>query len=81
MQAIQVKYLPVTNTKPSRWKAFTKTHSITLAYDHALNSNGNARAAAEALRAKMGWTGNFYGKLVFGVLPNGDYVFTMTGSD
>ena len=74
MKAIQVKYPPVTNTKPSRWKAWAEGGaSVTLPYDHALNASENARRAAVALTTKMVW-GRPIGE---GVLPNGDYVFTL----
>lgn len=75
MKAIQVKYLPVTNTRGSRWKAWAEGgNQITVPYDHALNSEGNARVAALALIAKMGWRSEITGS---GVLPNLDYVFTL----
>ena len=54
MKAIQVKYLPVTDHKPSRWKAWTYGGlSVTLSYDYALDEKANAQRAAEALLAKM----------------------------
>lgn len=74
MKAIQVKYLGPTNHKGSRWKATAWPNlSVTLSYDYALDGEGNARTAANALAGKMGWrhpTGA-------GQLPNGDYVFTL----
>lgn len=76
MKAIQVKYLPATNTRCSRWKAFAEGGlQVTLPYDHALNSEENARKAAEALIAKLEWRSHIGGS---GSLPNGDYVFTLT---
>jgi len=75
MKAIQVKYLGPTNTKPSRWKAFASGKlQITLSYDYALNSEDNARKAAQALADKMKWNIAIGGS---GSLPNGDYVFTI----
>lgn len=56
MQAITIKYLPVTNTKGSRWKAECAAGSVTVGYDHALNSEGNVKAAVSALINKLGWT-------------------------
>ena len=47
-----------------------------LSYDHALNSEDMHRAAAEALRDKMGWTG----RLIQGSLVNG-YVFVFADDD
>lgn len=75
MKAIQVKYLGPTNTKPSRWKAFVEGGaSATLSYDYALNSDGNARQAAQQLIDKLQWQYAITGS---GSLPNGDYVFTI----
>jgi hypothetical protein len=79
MQAIITKYLGPTNTKGSRIKATCAAASVTLGYDSALNSDGNHRAAAEALCKKLGWVSspnNLYTSLVQGQLPNGDNVFT-----
>lgn len=77
MKAIQVKYLPCTNHKPSRWKAFAEGGlQVTLSYDHALNASDNAKRAAEALISKMQWRSHITGE---GVLPNQDYVFTIGG--
>ena len=56
MQAITIKYLPATNTKGSRFKATASAGSITLGYDHGLNTEGNVKAAVTALLAKLGWT-------------------------
>ncbi|WP_236238508.1 hypothetical protein [Pseudomonas rhodesiae] len=56
MQAITIKYLPATNTKASRFKATAAAGSITLGYDHGLDTEGNVKAAASALITKMGWS-------------------------
>jgi RNA polymerase-binding transcription factor DksA len=71
MKTIQVKYLGPTNTKGSRWKAFTDMHSATIPYDHASNAETNAWDAAEALIEKHGlaWVIQRIDSL-----PNGDYV-------
>ena len=75
MKAIQVKYLPCTNTRGSRWKAFADGgNQITLPYDYAMNPEENARCAAIALITKMGWQSKITGS---GGLPNQDYVFTL----
>ncbi|UOW66355.1 hypothetical protein vBAspATola_12 [Aeromonas phage vB_AspA_Tola] len=73
-QAIQVKYLPCTNTLGTRVKATAAAGSVTLAYDYALGVGQNAEAAMLELVNKFGldeypatWQG--------GVLPSGDYVF------
>ena len=71
MQAIQVKYLPCTDTKLSRWKAWCCAGSLTVSYDHAFNADQNARFAAERLADRLNWKT----PLLSGTLPNGDFVF------
>ena len=63
MQTITTKYLGPTNRRGSRVKA---THtgnytSVTLGYDHALDSEGNHLAAAKALTDKLNWQGDYIG--------------------
>jgi hypothetical protein len=58
-QAIETKYLGATNAKGGRIKATAWAGSITLPYDYALDAQGNHKAAADALIAKLGWTGTF----------------------
>jgi hypothetical protein len=58
-QAIETRYLGPTNTKGGRIKATAAAGSITIGYDYALNTDGAHKAAADALIAKMGWTGTF----------------------
>lgn len=73
-KAIQVKYFGPTNTRGTRWKATAEGgHSVTLSRDYALNGSDDARRVATALCEHMAW-GPITGS---GVLPNGDYVFTM----
>jgi hypothetical protein len=68
-QAITTKYLPYTNTKPSRVKATTSSGiSLTMSYDHELSADGNHTAVAKALVEKLGWQGVW----VAGGLPNGN---------
>ena len=73
MQAIQTKFIPCTNFRPSRVKARAEAGSISLEWDHALNVDENHEKAANALCAKLGW--NTYGKLIGGNLPGGGYSF------
>lgn len=54
-QAILTRYFGPTNHKGSRVKAHCEAGSITLSWDHALNSFGNHQTAARALLAKLGW--------------------------
>jgi hypothetical protein len=78
MQAIITKYFGPTNFRGSRIKASCEAGSLTVSYDYALNIDGNHDAAAKALAEKLGWTGDAFGALVGGGLPNGRgnaYVF------
>ena len=58
-QAIETKYVQATNTRGSRIKATAWGGSITIGYDYALDTDGAHKAAADALIAKMGWSGTF----------------------
>lgn len=75
MQAIQTKYLGATNTRGSRIKATAAAGSVTINYPHELSGQACHRKAAEALVKKMGWDDPYYGGLLGGQLPNGDYAF------
>ena len=58
-QAIETRYLGATNTKGGRIKATAWAGSITIGYNHALDTQDNHRAAANALIAKMDWQGTY----------------------
>ena len=58
-QAIETRYLGPTNTKGGRIKATAWGGSVTVGYDYALDGQGNHRAAADALIAKLGWSGTY----------------------
>lgn len=73
MQAIQTKYLPATNTKPSRIKAMCATATITVSADGGYQRDH--RAVAEKLCNQLGWNDKYYGKLLGGELSNGTFVF------
>lgn len=76
-QAIVTKYLGPTNFRGSRVKATCDAGSITLGWDHSLNSEDNHTRAAQALADKLGWKGTMIG----GGLPAGNgnaYVFGET---
>jgi len=61
-QAITTKYLGATDHRGSRIKATSGSgHSLTLSWDHALNSDENHIAAARALAAKLKWSGKWSG--------------------
>lgn len=68
-QAITTKYLGPSNVRGARVKASAEAGSVTLSWNHALNSDENHRKAAEALRDKMGWNTDGYGELHGGGLP------------
>lgn len=71
MKAIVTRYVGPTNTKGSRIIASDEDgNKITISYPYELSGEAVHRKAAEALREKMGWTG----ELVSGSLKNG-YVF------
>jgi len=53
MQAILVKYLPPTNFKGSRYKAWCERGSIIVSSDFKLDTGENAKAAAKALIARF----------------------------
>lgn len=71
MQAIRTYFLAPTNFRGSRVKAVAAAGAVTLGWDHALNAEGNHRAAAKALAAKFGW----YGTFVCGDIADGSSVF------
>ena len=67
MKAIQTKYVGPTYTRGSRIIATDcDGNKVTISYSHELRDEIH-RKAAEALCAKMGWTG----KLVSGSIKNG----------
>lgn len=79
MKAIQTRYLPCTNTKGSRIKAFAEQGvSVTIPYPHELSGAAVYAKAAATLCAKMGWNSQY---LVSGGLPNGDWVFCFADSE
>ena len=76
MKAIEVKYLPATTFKGARVKAFTEGgNSITVPFQYEI-SDDEARAedVAQELLYRLAWDVKIIGK---GILPNGNYVFTL----
>lgn len=79
MQAILTQYLPATNMRGSRIKATCSRGSKTIPYDHALESEENHIAAAQALCDKFirqdGTRYTLWGeRRIAGQLANGNYV-------
>jgi len=75
-QAIVTKYLPPTNLKGSRIKATAAAGSLTLPWDHALNSEENHARAAEALANRFKWRSQWF----MGGLPD-DAGYCFVGTD
>ena len=76
MQAIRTRYYGATNSRGSRIQAKCEARTIYLPYDHALNLDGNHRAACEALMHAMGWIpehGAHYENRVGGVFAHDYY--------
>jgi hypothetical protein len=75
MKAIKTKYKGPTNTRGSRIIASDEDgNKVTISYPYELSGEDCHLKAANALCAKMGWTG----ELIGGSLKNG-YVFVFGG--
>lgn len=62
MKAIETKYFGPSNVRGSRIIASDlDNNKVIKGYDHTLNIDGNHKAAAYALRDKMGWKGDLIG--------------------
>lgn len=61
MQSILTKYMPATNTKPSRIKAWTSggAKTIVRSYQHELSTDDEHMRVAQELAGIMGWSGEF----------------------
>jgi hypothetical protein len=59
-QAIVTRYIGPTHFKGGRIKAATYGGTLTVPYDHKLNSEANHAAAAKALAVKLGWCGHWF---------------------
>jgi hypothetical protein len=77
MQAIRTRYHGPTNSRCSRISAKCEAGSISVSYDHALNIDGNHKAACDALRKKLGWMTEYYKPMIGGVF-DGDYYWVFT---
>ena len=89
MQAIVTKYLPATNTKPSRIKAQCERGSLTVSWSYEGRDEDEHANAAKALCAKfIAEDGERYGSnpkrnpwaapFVTGCLPSGNYAHVFT---
>ena len=58
-QAIETKFIRATNVTGERIKASAWGGSVTVGYDYALDVQDAHKAAADALIAKLGWTGTY----------------------
>lgn len=59
MQAITTRHIAVTDTRPDRIKAECSSGSLTMTYPYeSAGVEASHRKVAEALRAKLGWTGD-----------------------
>lgn len=74
MKAIQIKYLPATNTKGSRLKAMaTDCRGMIVGFDYSKN-DGGCNELARLYIVKQGWNCEISGT---GTLANGDFVVTL----
>lgn len=75
-KVIETKYIGPGNVRGTRIKATTEKESVTIPYDHSLNLAENHETAAEALRQKLAWKGEF---IIRGEpLPSGGMVFILS---
>ena len=81
MQAIQTHYLGPTDYRGSRIVAKADAGRLVVSWNYALGVEENHRAAALALRDRLGWAEGLYGDLATGYLPGGTYahVFVKSG--
>ena len=88
MQAIITKFLGPTNTRGARIKAAAMRGSITISYDHAIESEANHVAAAQALKEKFQFEdpaehrahSYWVQPTVTGTLPDGTYAHVYINS-
>ena len=73
MQAIESKFLSVTDAQDNRIKATARAGSITIDWCDDLHIEDNHKVAALALCKKFNW--DWENNIVGGCLPNGNYCF------
>lgn len=72
-RAIQIRYIPATNTKGYRYKAFTKHHSLTKEHPCNMEDIDFVKLLVDEFMVSiLGWTVPHQFPLA--LLPNGDYV-------
>lgn len=74
MQAIQTRFIPATNTKPNRIKAFCAAGMVTMCSDNLSYASHDERShltVAKALADKLGWNTPLLG----GSLLDNNYCF------
>lgn len=78
MQAIQVKFLPATNTKSERIKAMCSYEDVTINWDNNIEYGKNFANGAMALLKKIE---HLKGAWLGAELPNNDYAFVCIERD
>lgn len=73
MQAVRTKYHGPTNTNGSRISAQCEAGRIYVSYDHALDIEGNHKAACDAFVKKLGWDTDHYADMVGGEFDGAMY--------
>ena len=76
MQAIRTRYAGPTGSSGSRIIATAQAGRAIFPYDHALDTDGNHRAAAEQLANRFDWLDAC--QLTSGVDSRGDHVHVLT---
>lgn len=61
MKSIETKYMGPTSTRGSKIKATDGDNSVTVSYDHGLNTEDNHAKAAVTLARKFKWSGTLIG--------------------
>lgn len=74
-QAICTKYFGPTNSRGSRIQAKCAARTISVPYDHALDSFDNHEKAAQTLADRLGWKGELVGGGVEGKAADYCFVF------
>ena len=74
-QVIETKYLGPTDHRGGRVKAYAEAGSVTISWDHGIDTWDNHVSAVIALMDKMGWN---YGYIGGSKADNSGYVFVCT---